>query len=47
MSSWLIAFVGCIYLLIGIDQIRNGHTWMGFTFIGYAFSNVGLYMMAK
>ena len=47
MSSWLIALVGLIYLGIGIDQINKGQLWMGITFIGYSFSNVGLYMMAK
>ena len=47
MSSWLIALVGLIYLGIGVDQINKGQLWMGLTFIGYAFSNVGLYMMAK
>jgi hypothetical protein len=47
MSSWLIAFVGCIYLGIGIMQFLKGQIGMGITFTGYAFSNIGLYIMAK
>jgi TM2 domain-containing membrane protein YozV len=47
MSSWLIAFVGCIYLSIGVMQFIKGQIGMGITFTGYAFSNIGLYLLAK
>lgn len=47
MSSWLIAFVGLIYLSIGVMQFLQGNTAMGITFGGYAFSNIGLYLLSK
>jgi hypothetical protein len=46
MSGWLIAFVGLIYLCIGIEQSWRGNLAMGITFLGYAVSNIGLYKLA-
>jgi len=43
MAPWLIAIVGVIYFIIGIDLMRTGKGGLGFAFIGYAFANVGLY----
>lgn len=48
MSSWLIAFTGCVYLYVAIEQyIVYRNTGMCITYIGYAFANVGLYMLAS
>lgn len=47
MSSWLIAVTGCIYLYIAIEQSLKGNLSMGVVYAGYAFSNVGLYLLAK
>jgi hypothetical protein len=47
LSSWLIAGVGLIYLYIGIEQYFKGNSPLAIAFIGYSFSNWGLYMAAK
>lgn len=47
MSAWLIALTGVIYLYIGIEQGIKGNTGMLITYIGYAFANVGLYLLAS
>jgi hypothetical protein len=47
MSSWLIIVTGLIYLYIGVEQGFKGNIPMAVIYSGYAFSNVGLYFMAK
>lgn len=47
MSGSLIAVTGLIYLYVAIDQFRQGNTPMGIAYLGYSFSNVGLFMLAK
>lgn len=47
MSSTTILIVGVIYLYIGTDKLYRGDTGLGIAFLGYAFSNVGLFMAAK
>ncbi len=47
VSAWLIAFVGLIYAVIGVMQALKGNTSMAVVFTGYAFSNIGLYLLAK
>jgi hypothetical protein len=48
MSGWLIAVTGFIYLYVGLEQwIRFQNMPMLLTYIGYAFANIGLYMMAS
>lgn len=48
MSSWLIAVTGLIYLYIGLEQwFKFGNLPMLLTYIGYAFANIGLYMLAS
>lgn len=47
MSSNLIALTGIIYLYVSLDQFRRGNAAMGLTYAGYAFSNVGLYLLAR
>ena len=46
MSSWLIIVTGLIYAYIGIEQGVKGNLPMAVVYTGYAFSNVGLYLMA-
>jgi hypothetical protein len=47
MSSWLIIVTGLIYAYIGLEQALKGNMPMAVVYTGYAFSNVGLYIMAK
>ncbi len=47
MSAWLIALVGFIYLGVAVDEACRRNWPMAVVFTGYAFSNVGLYWMAK
>lgn len=46
MSSWLILFTGVIYLYIAAEQGMRGNIGMLITYVGYAFANVGLYMLS-
>jgi hypothetical protein len=47
MSSWLIIVTGLIYAYIAGEQAFKGNMPMAMVYTGYAFSNVGLYIMAK
>ena len=48
MSAWLIALTGCIYLYVAAEQyLVHGNVGMLITYIGYAFANIGLYMLAS
>jgi len=47
MSSWLIAFVGVIYIACAVDFGFKANWAMCITFIGYAFANIGLYLAAR
>jgi hypothetical protein len=48
MSAWLIGLTGCIYLYVALEQyIVHRNIGMLITYIGYAFANVGLYMLAS
>lgn len=47
LSASLIFMVGLVYFIVAVDQSLNGNTGMGIAFGGYAFSNIGLYMLAK
>jgi hypothetical protein len=46
MGAWLIGFTGAIYALIAAEQLWKGNAGMGIAYIGYAFANIGLYMLA-
>ena len=46
MSSWLILLTGLIYLYIAVEQGIKGNYGMLIAYLGYAFANVGLYMLA-
>jgi len=47
MSGWLILFTGCIYAYVAIEQAWQGNMGMFIAYTGYAFSNIGLYMLAS
>ncbi len=47
LSAGLILFVGLIYTFVAADQTLKGNTGMGMAFAGYAFSNLGLFMLSK
>jgi hypothetical protein len=47
MSGTLIAITGVIYLYVAVDQFARGNTGMSLAYAGYAFSNIGLWMLAK
>ena len=47
MSAWLIIVTGGIYAFIAAEQLYRGNAYMAVVYAGYAFSNVGLYFLAK
>jgi hypothetical protein len=47
MAPWLILLVGGIYAIISADLWMSGKTAMAAVFVGYAFSNLGLWAAAK
>jgi hypothetical protein len=48
MSAWLIAFTGCIYLYVALEQyVVYRNLGMLITYLGYAFANIGLFLLAK
>ena len=48
MSGGLIAVTGVIYLYVGLEQYIKYHNMpMLYTYCGYAFANVGLFLMAS
>lgn len=46
MSAWLIILTGLIYLYIACEQGFKGNYGMLIAYSGYAFSNIGLYLLA-
>ena len=46
MSSNLIIITGIIYAYIAAEQAFKGNVGMCMCYAGYAFANVGLYMLA-
>lgn len=47
MSPWLIIVTGGIYAYIAVEQLLKGNSQMAIVYSGYAFSNVGLYLLAR
>lgn len=47
MSGWLIALTGCCYAWVALEQGLKGNPAMTVVYAGYAFSNIGLYLLAK
>jgi|688.fasta_scaffold1458193_2 hypothetical protein len=46
MSGHLIAITGLIYLYVACEQAYRGNVGLGMAYAGYAFANVGLYLVA-
>jgi len=47
MAGWLIIFVAIIYFIVGIDLAIKTNYGLSIAFFGYAFANIGLYMLSK
>ncbi len=47
MSGNLILFTGLIYLYVALEQGYHGNYGMLIAYLGYAFANIGLYMLAS
>jgi len=47
VSAWLIAATGCAYAWVAIEQATKGNPHMAVVYAGYAFSNIGLWLMAR
>lgn len=48
MSGCLIALTGCIYFYVAVEQyVIHKNFGMSITYIGYAFANIGLYLLAS
>ena len=47
MGGNLILLVGAIYAYVAFDQYMANNTGMCMAFAGYAFANVGLFMLAR
>jgi hypothetical protein len=45
--NYLIIIIGFVYFCIGITQLMKGSVPNFIIYTGYAFSNIGLYMLAK
>lgn len=46
MSGWLIILVAILYGYVALEQCLKGNVEMAIVYSGYAFSNIGLYMLA-
>jgi len=46
-SNYLIIIIGVVYFGIGITQLFKGSIPNFIIYTGYAFSNIGLFMLAK
>lgn len=47
MSAPLIALTGLIYAYVAGEQLLSGNKMLAIVYAGYAFSNIGLYYLAK
>lgn len=47
MSAGLVAFVGVIYGYIAVEQFYLSNPSMGVVYLGYAFSNIGLWVLVR
>ena len=47
MGANLIIITGIAYLYVSFDQLYRGNMGMFIAYLGYAFANVGLYMVAS
>ena len=46
MSGNLILITGLVYLYVALEQGYKGNIGMLIAYLGYAFANIGLYMLA-
>lgn len=46
MSGPLIALTGLIYAWVAVDQWWRGQPGLAIAYAGYAFANIGLYLLA-
>lgn len=47
MSTGLIIAVGLIYLGVSLEQFWIGNYALGFMYFGYAFANIGAYLLVQ
>jgi len=47
MSANLIIITGMIYMYIAIEQAVKSNIGMSMCYAGYAFANIGLYLLAS
>ena len=47
MSTGLIIAVGLIYLGVSLEQFWLGNYALGFMYFGYAFANIGAYLLVQ
>jgi len=47
MSAPLIILTGLIYAYVAIEQATKGNVNMAIVYSGYAFSNIGLFFLAR
>lgn len=47
MSAFLIALTGLIYAYVAAEQFMVGNNMLAIVYAGYAFSNIGLYYLAR
>jgi hypothetical protein len=47
MSKPLIILTGLMYAYVAFEQLRLGNYGMFYAYCGYAFSNIGLYILAN
>lgn len=47
MSGWLIAATGLAYLYVSVEQFFKGNKPLAIAYFGYAFANIGLYILAE
>jgi hypothetical protein len=46
MSGPLIILTGFVYTYVAVEQALKGNTGMMIAYAGYAFANIGLYLLA-
>ena len=47
MSGPLIVITAIIYVWVAVDQYLQGNTGLAVAYSGYAYSNIGLYLLAR
>ena len=44
VSHYIVSLVGVGYFVVGVQQMVKGNTGSGIMWLGYAFSQIGLFM---